>query len=102
MLHDIVKVYADALTVATTLHLPATPRDQRGNGRVSIGNSDPDSNLSDRRVGRIRAWWRVLLDRVRPARQAGLTRVGSRSGALPALPPQSSFGRAPTLWRAGL
>lgn len=102
MLHDIVKVYADALTVATTLHLPAIPQDQRESGRVSIGDSDAESNLSDRRVGRIRVWWRGLLDRARPARRADVTRAGSRSGAFPALPPQSSFVRAPTLWRAGL
>ncbi len=83
MFHDLIKAYADAMYVATTLRPPVSDAFARESERFA----DCQERSRVRWSGRVAAWiaggWRVLLGR-----------AGSPTGE-PAPPTRASFIRAP-------
>jgi len=59
MFHDIIKTYADALTVVTTLRMPPSAREV---GAVAAGNESRRPPLWGRLVGRVIRWLRRSAD----------------------------------------
>jgi len=53
MFHDIIKTYADALTVATTLRLPPSAREVEAS---AAGEKSDRPGLAGRLVGRVARW----------------------------------------------
>jgi hypothetical protein len=64
MFHDIIKAYADALTVATTLRPPAPAREAE---RFAACEENRRALLSPRLVGRLVRWFRGGSDAAVPA-----------------------------------
>ena len=70
MFHDLVKVYADALTVATTLRPPASAAPGRESDRSADCEETFRASLPDRLVGWLARWLRRGSDA--PMRAASL------------------------------
>jgi hypothetical protein len=83
MLHDIIKAYADALYVATTLRPPVSATSARERDRFADGQERSRARSSSLLAGRIADWLGTRLGR-------GFGATGGR-----AAPARSSFIRAP-------
>ncbi|HUL09253.1 MAG TPA: hypothetical protein VLV76_23180 [Candidatus Acidoferrum sp.] len=64
MFHDIIKTYADALTVATTLRMPPAARGAEASAAADESRRLP---LSSRRIGRVIRWLGRTVDADLPA-----------------------------------
>ncbi len=83
MFHDIIRLYADVIYVATTLRLPVSARPAHESERFADCEERRQARSSGRVAGWIARWWRVLLGR-----------AGSPT-AKPAPRTRASFIRAP-------
>jgi hypothetical protein len=70
MFHDLIRVYADALTVATTLRPPVSAAPARESDRSADDEEILRASLSDRLVGWLTRWLRRGSDA--PMRAASL------------------------------
>ena len=70
MFHDLIKVYADALTVATTLRPPVSAAPARESDRFAVCEEIFRAPLPDRLVGWLARWLRSGSDA--PMRTASL------------------------------